>query len=294
MVSVINSVETSHEDMIHDAQMDYYGNRLATCSSDRTVKIFNIRDGAQTLVAHLHGHDGPVWQVAWAHAMYGSVLASCAYDRKVIIWQEGRNEWEKMHEYKGHDSSGDSVEGIHRRAMGLCERCKQGGRLQSSPKYLKLHLVPIEVAIVCQIGGFTVKCLVFFSPTFALISGITLHWNCPIGFECYFQKHSPLKIEGPRLLDRGTNVTLCLHHEPCSSVNAIKCEVRLWNSITVTSGPYTLSLRCNDVVLCTIECNPMVQAAERFPSKDCALYCLMLYLQSTRIVCHSILPSGHT
>uniref|UniRef100_UPI00358E1CC5 protein SEC13 homolog isoform X2 n=1 Tax=Myxine glutinosa TaxID=7769 RepID=UPI00358E1CC5 len=105
MVSVINSVETSHEDMI----MDYYGNRLATCSSDRTVKIFNIRDGAQTLVAHLHGHDGPVWQVAWAHAMYGSVLASCAYDRKVIIWQEGRNEWEKMHEYKGHDSSVNSV-----------------------------------------------------------------------------------------------------------------------------------------------------------------------------------------
>uniref|UniRef100_A0A8C4PX67 Protein SEC13 homolog n=1 Tax=Eptatretus burgeri TaxID=7764 RepID=A0A8C4PX67_EPTBU len=109
MVSVINSVETSHEDMIHDAQMDYYGNRLATCSSDRTVKIFNIRDGAQTLVAHLHGHDGPVWQVAWAHAMYGSVLASCAYDRKVIIWQEGKHEWEKIHEYKGHDSSVNSV-----------------------------------------------------------------------------------------------------------------------------------------------------------------------------------------
>uniref|UniRef100_A0A8C4NA22 Protein SEC13 homolog n=1 Tax=Eptatretus burgeri TaxID=7764 RepID=A0A8C4NA22_EPTBU len=95
--------------MIHDAQMDYYGNRLATCSSDRTVKIFNIRDGAQTLVAHLHGHDGPVWQVAWAHAMYGSVLASCAYDRKVIIWQEGKHEWEKIHEYKGHDSSVNSV-----------------------------------------------------------------------------------------------------------------------------------------------------------------------------------------
>lgn len=39
MVSVINTVDTSHEDMIHDAQMDYYGTRLATCSSDRSVKI---------------------------------------------------------------------------------------------------------------------------------------------------------------------------------------------------------------------------------------------------------------
>ncbi len=42
MVSVVGQVDTSHDDMIHDAQMDYYGTRLATCSSDRTVKIFEI------------------------------------------------------------------------------------------------------------------------------------------------------------------------------------------------------------------------------------------------------------
>ncbi|KAK7915750.1 hypothetical protein WMY93_011511 [Mugilogobius chulae] len=76
MVSVINTVDTSHEDMIHDAQMDYYGTRLATCSSDRTVKIFDVRNGGQILVADLRGHEGPVWQVAWAHPMFGNVLAS--------------------------------------------------------------------------------------------------------------------------------------------------------------------------------------------------------------------------
>lgn len=58
-------IETAHEDMIvrirfrserarihvilipfkHDAQLDYYGKRLATCSSDRTVKVFNVVDG---------------------------------------------------------------------------------------------------------------------------------------------------------------------------------------------------------------------------------------------------------
>ena len=26
----------------HDAQLDYYGKRLATCSSDRTVKVFDV------------------------------------------------------------------------------------------------------------------------------------------------------------------------------------------------------------------------------------------------------------
>uniref|UniRef100_A0A8B9YP18 Protein SEC13 homolog n=1 Tax=Bos mutus grunniens TaxID=30521 RepID=A0A8B9YP18_BOSMU len=109
MVSVINTVDTSHEDMIHDAQMDYYGTRLATCSSDRSVKIFDVRNGGQILVADLRGHEGPVWQVAWAHPMYGNILASCSYDRKVIIWKEENGTWEKTHEHTGHDSSVNSV-----------------------------------------------------------------------------------------------------------------------------------------------------------------------------------------
>lgn len=29
----------------HDAQLDYYGKRLATCSSDRTVRVFDVVDG---------------------------------------------------------------------------------------------------------------------------------------------------------------------------------------------------------------------------------------------------------
>lgn len=30
----------------HDAQLDYYGKRLATCSSDRTIRIFEVVDGS--------------------------------------------------------------------------------------------------------------------------------------------------------------------------------------------------------------------------------------------------------
>ena len=29
----------------HDAQLDYYGKRLATCSSDKTIRIFNVVKG---------------------------------------------------------------------------------------------------------------------------------------------------------------------------------------------------------------------------------------------------------
>lgn len=84
-----NPIETAHEDMIHDAQLDYYGKRLATCSSDRTVRVFNVSNGhAVGEGAVLRGHSGPVWQVAWAHPSFGGILASCSYDGRVFVWKE--------------------------------------------------------------------------------------------------------------------------------------------------------------------------------------------------------------
>ena len=63
--------------MVHDAQMDYYGTRLATCSSDRSIKIFEVKEGTQTKVADLKGHEGPVWQVGCVDIFYSpSVLRS--------------------------------------------------------------------------------------------------------------------------------------------------------------------------------------------------------------------------
>ncbi|XKL64745.1 hypothetical protein PGB90_004831 [Kerria lacca] len=108
MVSILNTIEVGHEDVIHDAELDYYGLRLATCSSDQSVKIYNLKNGTQTLVADLKGHYGPVWQIAWAHPKFGNLLASCSYDRKVIIWKE-INQWEKFYEYANHDSSVNSI-----------------------------------------------------------------------------------------------------------------------------------------------------------------------------------------
>ncbi|XAO24354.1 protein transporter SEC13 [Cryptococcus bacillisporus CA1280] len=82
-------VETQHEDMIHDAQLDYYGKRLATCSSDRTIRIFNVIKGeAKGEPVILKGHTAAVWQVSWAHPSFGSILASCSYDGRVFIWKE--------------------------------------------------------------------------------------------------------------------------------------------------------------------------------------------------------------
>lgn len=108
-------IETSHEDMIHDAQMDYYGKRIATCSSDRTVRVFDVVDGETPKGQTLRGHTGPVWQVAWAHPKFGHILASCSYDGKVIIWKEQPTQgpspggWAKIKEHTLHKASVNSV-----------------------------------------------------------------------------------------------------------------------------------------------------------------------------------------
>ncbi len=103
-------INTEHNDMIHDAQPDYYGKRVATCSSDRTIKIFESAGETWVPVAELKGHEGPVWQVSWAHPKFGVILASAGYDRRVIIWKEtAKNVWEKLFVYEGHELSVNSI-----------------------------------------------------------------------------------------------------------------------------------------------------------------------------------------
>lgn len=110
MVSVLNTIDTGHEDMIHDAEVDYYGLHLATCSSDHSVKIYDIKNGAHNLLEDLQGHFGPVWQVTWSHPKFDNLLASCSYDRRVIVWKRQQGKWRKYYEYANHDSSVNSVQ----------------------------------------------------------------------------------------------------------------------------------------------------------------------------------------
>ncbi len=106
-------VNTEHGDMVHDAQLDYYGLRLATCSSDKTVKIFEVsQDGNHKLEATLEGHEGPVWRVAWSHpSRHGKpLLASASHDGCVIVWmEESRGMWRRFYDYSWHASSVNSV-----------------------------------------------------------------------------------------------------------------------------------------------------------------------------------------
>ena len=78
----MQKVATSHEDLIHDVQLDYYGKRMATCSSDRTVKIWDLN--MKTCVAEMMGHQDQVWEVAYSPD--GGELCSCADDGAVQVY----------------------------------------------------------------------------------------------------------------------------------------------------------------------------------------------------------------
>lgn len=98
MAVAVAQFDTGHSDLVHDTQFDYYGRRLATCSSDGLVRVFSVEQEPAQHCADLMGHQGPVWQVAWAHPKFGNVLASASFDHTVIVWKEAQDgSWEILH-----------------------------------------------------------------------------------------------------------------------------------------------------------------------------------------------------
>jgi len=104
--------DTGHTGSINDCQLDYYGRKLATTSNDGSIKIWDLTqtDPAPTFLAKLDGHEAPVWQVAWAHPKFAGILASCSYDRSVIIWKQiSEGQWVMAYRDDNHKASVNSI-----------------------------------------------------------------------------------------------------------------------------------------------------------------------------------------
>ena len=54
-------------------------------------------------------HDSSIWGVSWSHPRFGNLLATCGFDRKILIWKENNHKWEKIYEYSEHKNSVNCV-----------------------------------------------------------------------------------------------------------------------------------------------------------------------------------------
>jgi len=78
MASAPLTQDTGHSDTVHDVQLDYYGRKLATASSDRTIRVFDVTGDQLAPLTTLQGHEGPVWQVSWSHPKFGKSSRTAA------------------------------------------------------------------------------------------------------------------------------------------------------------------------------------------------------------------------
>ncbi|CAG8436177.1 9503_t:CDS:2 [Diversispora eburnea] len=90
----VQAFESSHDDLIHDVSYDFYGKRMATCSSDQRVKVweYSQENSCWEPVDTWKAHEGSVLKVSWAHPEFGQVIATCSFDRTVRIWEEQEHE----------------------------------------------------------------------------------------------------------------------------------------------------------------------------------------------------------
>ncbi|KAG1893575.1 WD40-repeat-containing domain protein [Suillus fuscotomentosus] len=83
-------IQSTHNDILTDVAYDFYGLRLATCSLDQRIKVWQVDEsnGNWNVEDDWKAHDATVSKLSWAHPEFGTILASASFDRTVKIWEQ--------------------------------------------------------------------------------------------------------------------------------------------------------------------------------------------------------------
>ena len=105
-------IPTNHNGTINTANFNFNGIKFATGGNDGVINIYSsekIFTKGQNIEPEVklikNGHSKPVLSLSFSHPIYGTFLASCGQDKKLIIWKEKYpNDYENIYEYK-HENS---------------------------------------------------------------------------------------------------------------------------------------------------------------------------------------------
>jgi WD40 repeat protein len=148
MVS-IQQREEFDDSSIHCISFNYFGTRLAMCSADGNIQVWDLFDSKWKMSCKWpSGHSGAIFKVRWAHPEYGSLLATCSFDKTVIIFEENPldQSWKKLSQLvEGHEPVEDIQFAPPNRRLQLAV-CSSNGEIRiyepASPINLKLWNSP--------------------------------------------------------------------------------------------------------------------------------------------------------
>uniref|UniRef100_A0A9J7XZU7 SEH1-like (S. cerevisiae) n=1 Tax=Cyprinus carpio carpio TaxID=630221 RepID=A0A9J7XZU7_CYPCA len=162
---VAKSIAADHKDLIHDVSYDFHGRRMATCSSDQSVKVWDKGDdGEWHCTASWKTHSGSVWRVTWAHPEFGQVLASCSFDRTAAVWEEivgesndkqrGQSHWIKRTTLVDSRTSVTDVKFAPKHMGLMLTTCSADGvvRIYEAPDVMNLSQWSLQHEISCKLS----------------------------------------------------------------------------------------------------------------------------------------------
>ena len=100
----IEKITTEISEDICAIETDFYCRKLAIGTSLGKIYIFENINGATSKTSEIIAHVGPIYKLSWSHPSFGPILASCGFDKKVILFKIENYKLEKLYEYDMHDN----------------------------------------------------------------------------------------------------------------------------------------------------------------------------------------------